>query len=154
VTPLRAAFGAVLLAAVLAPAIGRAQTCSFSGSTPVSFGSYSPTTATPTDTSGSFSYTCTSARARPVLVQLSAGTAGSFNPRQLAFGAERLNYNLYTTAARNVVFGDGTGGTSTVSSVPGGAAHGGTVTIYGRIPAGQWVAAGAYADTITITISF
>jgi spore coat protein U-like protein len=155
VSPLRATFAALVLATVALPGIGRAQTCSFTGSsTPVAFGTYTPTSATPNDSTGSFTYSCTSAKARPVVVQLSAGNAGSFNPRQMALGADRLNYNLYTTALRDVVFGDGTGGTATVNSVPTGSMHGATVTIYGRVPAGQWVTAGAYADTVTITISF
>jgi spore coat protein U-like protein len=146
---------AITFVALLAPAVAPAQTCSFTaGPTSLAFGAYDPASATPADSTGTFSYSCTSARVRPVVVELSAGTAGSFSSRQMSFGAERLSYNLFTTGARSVVWGDGTGGSQTVSSVPSGPTHGATLTIYGRITAGQWVAAGTYGDTIVVTLNY
>jgi spore coat protein U-like protein len=67
-------------------------------------------------------------------------------------GAERLLYNLYLDAARTIVWGDGTGGSQTGPMVTTRGA-GGTTTAYvfGRIPAGQDVAAGVYGDTIRVT---
>jgi spore coat protein U-like protein len=55
----------------------------------------------------------------------------------------------------SVVWGDGTAGTATVvqpkvmRNKPPAA-----ITIYGRIPAGQDVSAGAYGDTLTVTITW
>ena len=76
-------------------------------------------------------------------------------------GAETLNYNLYTTAARNIVWGDGSGATQQVAgaiSVPGGAkvTVTATHTVYGRISAPQNVAAGTYVTTspIVVTVTY
>jgi spore coat protein U-like protein len=70
-------------------------------------------------------------------------------------GPNALAYNLFREAARVTVWGDGSGGTQVVtvgdSGPPGNPV---TVTIFGRVPAGQWVAAGTYADTLVLTIEF
>jgi spore coat protein U-like protein len=98
-------------------------------------------------------------------IQLNAGSSGSFSPRKLASGANLLNYNLYTTSARTTIWGNGSGGTSTV----GGSFTLGNCTLlllcsdetesrnhtaYGRIPASQNVPAGSYSDTITVTVNY
>jgi spore coat protein U-like protein len=64
-----------------------------------------------------------------------------------------LQYNLYLDAARTAIWGDGTGGTQsyTTASPPSGTQ---VVTIYGRIVAGQDVAAGGFADTVTAIVNF
>lgn len=146
---------ALVVAAWCVPDVARAQTCSFSaGPTPVAFGSYDPAATIPTDSTGTFSYSCTSAKARPVTIQLSAG-GGSFALRQMAFGADRLSYNLYSDAARTAIWGsDATAPYQWVTSVPAGPSHGATLTIYGRVFAGQWVAPGVYSDTIAVTLNF
>ena len=96
-------------------------------------------------------------------VSLSPGTSASYTTRQLAQGVNRLNYNLYTSAARAVVWGDGTGGTATVAglAVQGNgrflnvnSSRNFSLSAYGRIPADQFVALGSYSDTITVTITY
>jgi spore coat protein U-like protein len=68
-------------------------------------------------------------------------------------GGSTLNYNLFTTGAHAVVWGDGTSSTATLGNTGNGAAQ--TLTIYGRIPAGQTtVPAGSYADTVAVTITY
>jgi spore coat protein U-like protein len=98
------------------------------------------------------------------VISLSPGLAANYVTRQMASGASRLNYNLYTTAARLVIWGDGNGGTAIVPAYLGGAFNlngnqtrafdNPNLTIYGRIPAGQTVPTGLYADTITVTLTF
>ncbi len=67
--------------------------------------------------------------------------------------SDALNYNLYLDAARTSIWGDGTGGTALFTvAIPSGKAV--NVTIFGRIPAGQDVAAGSYSDSIVVTIQF
>src|SRR6266487_1298814 len=53
-----------------------------------------------------------------------------FIPRKMVNAGTLLNYNLYTDAARTTVWGDGTGGTVTVSGSSNGST---THTVYGRI---------------------
>ena len=65
---------------------------------------------------------------------------------------------MFFDAAYTQIRGDGTGGSqtggATLSLTPGNPTQTSTSTIYGRIPASQDVAAGAYADTIVVTITY
>jgi spore coat protein U-like protein len=70
----------------------------------------------------------------------------------MANGAATLKYNLYTTSADTTLLGDGTSSSSTLTGTGTGAAQ--ATTIYGAIPAGQYVTPGSYSDTITATISY
>ena len=86
-----------------------------------------------------------------IQVTLSKGLyAPNNNPRQMASGANRLNYNLYLDAAHTQIWGDPNPNHYDNS----GWFLTGSVTIYGLIPAGQDVAAGIYSDNITATINF
>jgi spore coat protein U-like protein len=120
--------------------------------TSVSFGSYDVFASTPTDSTGTVSFTCTGNV--DVTVRLSKGGSSTFNPRTMNGGNDTLNYNLYKDAARTTVWGDGTGSTSTYTQlgVPNNTAQ--NLTIYGRIPAAQDVRAGTYTDSVTVTIDF
>ena len=87
-------------------------------------------------------------------ISLSKGVSGSYAPRKMQL-VSSLNYNLYTTVNRATVWGDTTGGTGNVSD--GYLIGLGTVvrsyTVYGTIPAGENVPAGAYGDVITVTVT-
>ena len=69
-------------------------------------------------------------------------------------GSEPLNYNLYRDAARTAIWGDGTGGTQVYSDPRTPRNQNVTLTVYGRIPAGQDVSVGTYTNTVTATINF
>lgn len=126
--------------------------------TPVSFGSYNVFNASPLDATGTITVRCTGLVGLPVsyTIKLSKGLSGSYAPRQMANGANRLNYNLYTAATRLNVWGDGSAGTSFVSDSYLLLLFGVTrnYTVYGRVPALQNVAIGSYADNITVTLTF
>jgi spore coat protein U-like protein len=114
---------------------------------PVVFGSYNPVGGQAVESTGSVDIVCV-----PIAtytVALSAGV-GSFAARAMASGPNRLPYNLYTTASRTIVWGDGTSGTAML----GGTAATASYPVYGRIPASQNVPVGVYADTITVTVNF
>lgn len=132
----------------------RADAACFVSATNVSFGSYDVFVAVPLDSTGTVTVSCDSRTDVTVSIGPS-GTSGGFNPRQIGrvSGSDRLNYNLFTTASRTVIWGDGTAGTSTVliSNVRRGRPE--TRTIYGRIPAGQDVSVGSYSDSLTVTIT-
>jgi spore coat protein U-like protein len=126
-----------------------AARCTNVSATAVAFGSYNPMSATPLDAAGSISYACTPNT--PPLITLSRGSSSTFLPRRLG-GAAGLSYNLYLDAARTVIWGDGTGGTSALNGPT--TRPSATVPVYGRIPPMQDVAAGAYTDLIVVTLNF
>lgn len=124
-----------------------AQSCTVTVS-PVVFGNYSPLAAAPLDTTGRVIVDCSDTAG--YVVALNAGAnGGSFNNRHLANGGSRLFYQLYSDSARTRIWGNGTGGSTTVQA-PASA----TLTVYARVPARQNVAVGAYADTVLVTISY
>jgi spore coat protein U-like protein len=141
---LRAACAAAL--ALCVPAGARAA-CTVDATGAVAFGFYDPTLATPTDSTGTITYTCTTA----ALVTLSTGGSGTFNPRRMSAGANLLNYNLYADAARTQVWGDFSAGTTIRIANAG---TGVLLSVYGRVPVAQNVNAGSYVDTVTVTFFF
>jgi spore coat protein U-like protein len=66
-------------------------------------------------------------------------------------GSAVLNYNLFQDSAFTVNWGN-TPGTDTVSRTGQGGPQ--FIVVFGLIPLGQFVAPGAYADTITATVTF
>lgn len=134
-------------AATLSSRAEAAATCTVS-TAGVAFGAYNPLNATATDGVGSVTVSCSG---NPGAMTLSSGTgqSGSYSARVMKSGTSSLNYNLYTTATRTTVWGNGTSGTSTrsLSAV-------GTYTVYGRIPALQNVSAGTYTDSVVVTLTY
>jgi spore coat protein U-like protein len=132
--------------------------CSCSASTTgISFGGYDPTASAPRDGAGSVTLSCTGviSLAGTIDIAISPGLSGDALARQMAQGSARLNYNLYTTASRTTIWGNGSSGTSTVTATLNGLlSFSQTVPVYGRIAAGQWLQAGAYADSLIVTITY
>ena len=103
----------------------------------VNFGNYDPQAAGPDDSTGTVSVRCFFFDSAVDSIALSTGGSGTFLPRRMNGGAFNLSYNLYTTAGRTIVWGNGSGGTQTVT--PAGTFGFPFVnyaaTVYGRIPA-------------------
>jgi len=146
----------------LFPALAAAAvSCTVSATGPL-FGIYNPLSATPTYANGQVQATCTLLSGGATTVNLvssySTGHSGSYALRTMAAGTSTLHYNLFFDAAYTQIRGDGTGGSQTggasFSLTPGNPTQSTTSTIYGRIPASQDVAAGAYADTIVVTVTY
>jgi spore coat protein U-like protein len=155
---------AVLLSVVAAPAIAAGTvSCSVSAAA-LSFGSYDVFAASPITSTTTLSVTCTltsgGATTVTYVVALSSGSSNTFVQRQMKNGANALGYNLYSDSARTTVWGDGTGGTQTVSQPqpmqlkPPTPVLTDNFTVYGNVPALQDVAVGAYSDNITITLTY
>ena len=124
--------------------------------TGINFGAYDVFAAVPSDTAGTVTVACD--RNPPTDVTISIGpssTSGGFQPRRMrhASQADRMNYNLFTTASMTTVWGDGSAGTSTVLLRKVNRNRPVTTTIYGRIPPGQNVSVGVYSDSVTVTIT-
>ncbi len=110
--------------------------------TPMAFGNYFSNVAS-TSTS-TVSVTCTNLT--PYTLGLNAGLTGTVTARKMTSGANSLNYGLYTDNTYATNF-------ATLASVNGnGAAQ--VTTVYGQVPAGQYVSVGSYADTITATVTY
>jgi spore coat protein U-like protein len=146
----------VAICALLSARASAVAVCSVS-STGEAFGTYDTLTAANKDVVGTISVTCTGTIGDPVnySIALSPG-AGSFGARTMQAGAAQLSYNLYSDGALTQIWGDGTGGTSTVSDSYSLAAASVTrqYTVYGRIPGQNGPVAGSYADTLVITLTY
>jgi spore coat protein U-like protein len=143
------------LAVTVASEARAALSCSFTTIVPVSFGRYDVFDSSPIDAAGSVTYSCSGAQTGDtIVVQLSRGNSVTWVTRTMLSGGHALDYGLFRDAARTIVWGDGTSGTSQYGPVAAPSSGSVTVPIYGRIPARQNVGAGAYSDTIVATILF
>ena len=104
------------------------------------------------DAIGNILVNCTTGSGYTVALNAGGGTGATMASRKMSAGALLLSYTVYTTAARTSVWGDGTGGSSTVSGTGSGINQ--TISAYGRIFSGQSVAAANYADTVNVTVSY
>ncbi len=117
--------------------------------TSLAFGIY---TGVQLDTTSTITVTCTNTT--PYDVGLDAGVAAgaTVTTRQMTGPtAELLSYALFQDTGRTVNWGS-TVSTDTATGTGSGAAQ--PLTVYGRIAADQFVAPGAYTDTVTATITF
>jgi spore coat protein U-like protein len=127
--------------------------------TAIAYGAYDPTNPTALTPTGSISVTCNLISGISLLVaytiSLSAGSSGSFTARKMTGTSTPMSYNLYLDGGWTQVWGDGTGCSSTKSDgYLLGVATTLTYTVYSKVPAQQLVAAGSYADSVLITISY
>lgn len=113
----------------------------------LNFGNYDPFDRSSLDGAGNLSINCDKDIAYTISLN---GGQGRLNERRMTAGAYSLEYNLYTDASRTLVWGDGTGTSSTVS----GSGTVSSLPIYGRIPAGQNGHVGSYSDTVVLSIDF
>lgn len=158
---------AAILAAVMLPS-GAAQAATVSSTMSVTatvtancvistsalaFGNVNTISGTNVDGTGGLTITCTNGTPWSASAGVGAGSGASYTNRRMTSGANLLNYNIYTTVARTTVWGNGTGGTAAIAGTGSGAAQ--AVTVYGRVASGQTgVPAGAYADTVAVTVTY
>lgn len=127
-------------------------TCTIAA-TNLNFGTYTPSSGSPTTGSSTLTAQCTNGT--PYAISLSAGTTkgATIGQRLMTNGTSTLAYNLYTNSSDTTIFGDGsTSGSSTSTGTGTGSPQ--TISVYGAIPAGQFVSPGSYSDAITATISY
>ena len=145
--PLLAALGSSPQTTTLPITASIAARCTVSAAG-IAFGVYDPTANS--DVNGSITIQCTKSTAATISLDEGAAPAG----RQMAGpGTDILNYELYSDVAGGTVWGSGNGGTTVAYNAATSAPT--TLTVFGRIPAGQNNAGvGAYADTVTVTVTF
>lgn len=134
-----------------------AATCSVSAVS-LAFGNYNQFQSSHSDTVGTIAVTCSGNAGESVAYTLSLNSgAGTFATRRMrASSGFVLGYNIYTTAARSTVWGDGSGGSATVSDayVLQASAATRNYAVYGRIFSGQKMPVGVYTDAIVVTLAF
>lgn len=131
-----------------------AASCSILTTSGVSFGSYDTFSPTSLDSTGLVSFRCTGVAPGDVLsIQLSRGTSGTFLPRGMTNRSWRLEYNLFLDAARTIVWGDGTSGTSVYIAHPLDS-QSVSVPIYGRVLPRQNLPPGTYNDLVVLTVNY
>ena len=129
-----------------------AKNCSIT-TTAVAFGAYDPVVANataPLDGTGSVVVTCTKGAGTRIDLGLGANVSGT--TRRMAGGTDFLTYQLYQNTGRTTVWGAGAAAGLTIPVAPSRAAR--TFTVFGRVAAGQDVAAASYNDTVVATINF
>ena len=129
-----------------------AKNCSIT-TTAVAFGAYDPVVANataPLDGTGSVVVTCTKGAGTRIDLGLGANVIGT--TRRMAGGTDFLTYQLYQNTGRTTVWGTGAAAGLTIPVAPSRTAR--TFTVFGRVAAGQDVAAASYNDTVVATINF
>ncbi len=119
----------------------------------IDFPDVNPLSGSNVNGSGTFSITCTSGTGWTAAAGIGSGSGASYTSRKMTFGANTLNYNLYTSGTYGTVWGDGSASTAMLSGTGTGTAQ--SQTVYGRVPSGQTTAPpGGYADSVSVTISY
>ena len=119
---------------------------------PLAFGTYDPTAATPLDATTTLSVLCTVGTSFTVGLNAGTATGATVTSRKMTNGANTLNYALFQEAARTSNWGN-TPGTDTPPATTAPVLPT-TLTVYGRVAAAQNVPAGAYTDTVTVTVNY
>ena len=160
------AFGFAAIAAVVAtPALAATTTntmpvsvnvinsCTVAA-TPMAFGAPTTIGSANIDTTSTVSLVCTNGASYDVALDSGLNAVGT--QRYMSNGATtpvKVPYGIFTDAARSASWGSTTG----TNTVAGTAGTSGAVTLvaYGRIPStATSVGAGAYLDTVTVTVTF
>lgn len=133
-----------LAAGFAAPA--EAAGCSISPQS-VAFGNYDSLSPAPLDGVGNIAISCSAPTS--FTISLGAGS-GTIEQRVMISGANTMQYNVHSDAARMLVWGDEMGGGTTVSDTT----QNGNYAVYGRIPPRQNLPAGSYTDSIVVTVTY
>jgi spore coat protein U-like protein len=118
--------------------------------TPLAFGNY---TSTQLDATATLAVSCTVGTPYTIALDAGTGSEATVAERRMtgSEAGQQLSYSLYSNSARTSVWGTTTG-TDTVAGTGTGLVQ--NLSVYGRVPAGQLAAPGAYTDTVTATLTY
>jgi spore coat protein U-like protein len=116
--------------------------------TALAFGDYTGAVNSNTST---ITVTCTKSTTYTIGLDPGLATGATVTARQMQNGTNVLSYGLFTNGTWTTNWGN-TSGTNWVSGTGNGAGQ--ALTVYGQIPAGQYVTPGSYADTIGVTVTY
>lgn len=101
---------------------------------------------------GTIGVQCTNTTPYNIGLGAGAGTGATVAARKMTSGTgATISYELYRDTARTLVWGD-TVNSNTVAGTGTGAVQ--TLTVYGRVAVQNTPAAGTYADTVTVTVTY
>jgi spore coat protein U-like protein len=104
------------------------------------------------DSTSTITLACTPNADFDVALNTGVNAVSGARNMKLATGADLLPYEIYQDANHTQIWGSSAGTNTKAGTAPLGAA---VYTAYGRIPANYpSVSAGAYADTVTVTVTF
>ncbi len=130
----------------------QAQVCNITNISNINFGVYDVRNTLPTDGLGRVTIFCSINM--NVTIQLDRGLHSSTYANRYmkhTYFADMLAYNIFTNVSRTTIWGDGSGGSSTVTlRVRRNRPR--VVTLYGRVPSLQNVSVGTYSDIVTVTV--
>ncbi|MBD8524657.1 Csu type fimbrial protein [Pseudomarimonas arenosa] len=136
--------------------------CTVVVATDVAFGNYLPITthgaagADLDNTAGDIDITCTDGSSYTVTLGQGSNAGGGSTDadpdRRMISGGDFLSYSLFSDAGFTTEWGN-TAGTGVAGTGDGAASPDG-LTIYARVPRGQDVPQGSYADTVVVTVTF
>ena len=113
------------------------------------FGNY---TGTELDVTTTLAATCSTGVPYTIGLNPGTSTGATVTTRKMTGpGTDLLAYGLFQDAGHTQNWGE-TIGADTAAGTGTGSAQ--TLTVFGRLPASQFVGPGAYADTITATLTF
>ena len=151
ITALPAIANATTATAVLAVSATVLSICGVAA-TPLIFGNYSASSATPLNTTATITATCSSGVPYTLSLNAGIGTGATVAQRVMLSGSNVLNYSIYTNSSYTTLWGDGTLSTSTQGGTAALLPQ--TYTAYGAVTAGQQAASGLYGDTVTVTLTY
>lgn len=119
---------------------------------PLVFGTLNQVSGSATDTQTTVVVTCTPGISYNVGLDGGAHTVAGVRQMQAVLGTALIPYTVFSDAARATAWGNSVGVDTvarTATVLPT------SLTVYGRIPANSGlVASGAYADLVTVTVTF
>jgi spore coat protein U-like protein len=119
---------------------------------PLAFGNYSPGAASTANTT--IGVACTAGTTYNVGLDAGIGSGATIGNRLmtgLLNPSSTLAYSLYSDAGLGTIWGNAVG-TNTLLGAGNGLVQ--SLTVYGKVAAGQNVAPGAYTDTVTVTLTY
>jgi spore coat protein U-like protein len=145
---------ALLLLALLAPGRAEAATtsCSAFSSGGIIFSPYDSVAKTAVDGVGTISFTCTGTGTDTLNIIINGGNAGVCSPRQMRNGTPALNYDLFREAARTSIWCDGSSRHDVPMDYSANSTQTMTITVYGRVTAGQTPTYGSYSDSLSMQL--
>ena len=124
--------------------------CSVASATTLDFGSHA-TVASNVDSSSTIGVQCTSATPYSIGLSAGQGSGATVSNRLLTSGGASIPYTIYRDSNHTQVWG-----VTNAVDTQGGTGNGGvqSFTVYGRVPPVASPPAGAYSDTIAVTVTY